>query len=51
VGDDEAEIKAGLVSVSSPISRALIGKSEGDIAEVLAPGGKREYAIVSVSYE
>jgi transcription elongation factor GreA len=51
VGDDEADIKAGLISVSSPISRALIGRSEGDIAEVLAPGGKREYAIVSVSYE
>jgi transcription elongation factor GreA len=51
VGDDEADIKAGLISVSSPIARALIGRSEGDIAEVLAPGGRREYAIVSVSYE
>jgi transcription elongation factor GreA len=51
VGDDEADIKSGLISVSSPIARALIGRSEGDIAEVLAPGGRREYAIVSVSYE
>jgi len=51
VGDDEADIKAGLISVSSPIARALIGKSEGDMAQVLAPAGKREYAIVSVVYE
>jgi len=51
VGDDEGDIKAGLVSVSSPIARALIGRSEGDMAEVLAPAGKREYAIVSVAYE
>jgi transcription elongation factor GreA len=51
VGDDEADIKAGLVSVSSPIARALIGKSEGDMAEVLAPVGKREYAVVSVAYQ
>jgi transcription elongation factor GreA len=51
VGDDEADIKAGLVSVSSPIARALIGKSEGDLAEVLAPAGRRGYTIVSVSYE
>jgi transcription elongation factor GreA len=51
VGDDEADIKAGLISVSSPIARALIGKSEGDVAQVLAPAGKREYAIVSVVYE
>lgn len=51
VGDDEADIKAGWVSVSSPIARALIGKSEGDIAVVMAPAGKREYSIVSVAYE
>ena len=51
VGDDEADIKAGLISVSSPIARALIGKSEGDLAQVLAPSGKREYAIVSVVYQ
>ena len=50
VGDDEGDIKAGLVSVSSPIARALIGKSEGDTAEVLAPAGKRIYSIVSVAY-
>jgi transcription elongation factor GreA len=51
VGDDEGDIKAGLISVSSPIARAIIGKSEGDSAEVLAPAGKRMYSIVSVSYE
>jgi transcription elongation factor GreA len=51
VGDDEGDIKAGLISVSSPIARALIGKSEGDTAEVLAPAGKRNYSIVSVAYE
>ena len=41
VGDDEADIKQGKISVSSPISRALIGKQQGDIAEVIAPGGTR----------
>ncbi|MGB2816271.1 MAG: transcription elongation factor GreA [Burkholderiaceae bacterium] len=51
VGDDEGDIKAGLISVSSPIARALIGRSEGDTAEVLAPAGKRIYSIVSVAYE
>jgi transcription elongation factor GreA len=51
VGDDEADIKLGLISVSSPIARALIGKSEGDLAQVLAPAGKREYAIVSIAYQ
>ena len=50
VGEDEAELKHGKVSVSSPISRALIGKVEGDTAEVHAPGGVREYEIVSVRY-
>ncbi|MEO8136486.1 MAG: GreA/GreB family elongation factor, partial [Betaproteobacteria bacterium] len=50
VGDDEANIKAGLLSVSSPIARALIGKSEGDVAEVTAPGGVRSYEIVAVRY-
>ncbi len=50
VGDDEAEIKDGKISVSSPIARALIGKTEGDTAEVQAPGGLREYAILSVRY-
>lgn len=51
VGDDEGDIKAGLISVSSPIARALIGRSEGDTAEVLAPAGKRTYTIVAVAYE
>lgn len=50
VGDDEADIKAGLISVSSPIARALIGKQEGDIATVEAPGGSRKYEIVEVKY-
>jgi transcription elongation factor GreA len=50
VGDDEADLKHRKISVSSPIARALIGKSEGDIAEVQAPGGQREYEILSVSY-
>lgn len=51
VGDDEADIKAGLISVNSPIARALIGREEGDTAIVDAPGGKREYEIVAVRYE
>jgi transcription elongation factor GreA len=50
VGDDEADLKLGLISISSPIARALIGKSEGDVAEVQAPGGVRRYEIVGVSY-
>jgi transcription elongation factor GreA len=50
VGDDEADIKAGMISVSSPIARALIGKMEGDVVEVLAPGGKREYEVLDVAY-
>ena len=50
VGDDEADIKHGLLSVSSPIARALIGKSEGDVVDVTAPGGTRTYEIVSVRY-
>jgi transcription elongation factor GreA len=50
VGDDEANIKEGKISISSPIARALIGKLEGDIAEVLAPGGIREYEILGVRY-
>jgi len=51
VGEDEADIKHGLISVSSPIARALIGKEEGDIATVVAPGGERNLEIVQVSYE
>jgi transcription elongation factor GreA len=50
VGDDEADIKRGKISISSPIARALIGKSAGDIAEVKAPGGVREYEIRDVKY-
>ena len=50
VGDDEADIDHGLISISSPIARALIGKSEGDVASVQAPGGVREYEIIAVSY-
>ncbi|MEI5998922.1 transcription elongation factor GreA [Paraburkholderia bengalensis] len=50
VGDDEADLEHGLISVSSPIARALIGKSEGDVASVQAPGGVREYEIIGVRY-
>lgn len=50
VGEDEADLKLGLINVSSPIARALIGKEEGDTAEVQAPGGVRRYDVVSVSY-
>ncbi|MDP9084698.1 MAG: transcription elongation factor GreA [Pseudomonadota bacterium] len=50
VGDDEADIKNGLLSVSSPIARALIGKSQGDVVDVTTPGGTRSYEIVSVKY-
>ncbi len=50
VGDDEADIKQGKISISSPIARALIGKYPGDIAEVKAPGGVREYEILDVRY-
>jgi len=51
VGEDEADIKAGRISVSSPIARALIGKYAGDVAEVQAPGGVREYEVLDVRYE
>jgi transcription elongation factor GreA len=50
VGDDEADLKVGRISISSPIARALIGKSDGDIAEVQAPGGVKSYEIVAVRY-
>ena len=50
VGDDEADIKQGKISISSPIARALIGKYAGDMAEVQAPGGIREYEILDVKY-
>jgi transcription elongation factor GreA len=51
VGEDEADIKAGKISISSPMARALIGKYAGDIAQVQAPGGMREYEIIDVRYE
>lgn len=51
VGEDEADIKAGLVSVNSPVARALIGKSEGDVTVVAAPGGETEYEILAVRYD
>jgi transcription elongation factor GreA len=50
VGDDEADIKQGMISVSSPIARALIGKEEGDVFTVEAPGGNIEYEILEVRY-
>lgn len=50
VGDDEADIDHGLVSISSPIARALIGKTEGDVAAVQAPSGAREYEVIAVKY-
>ena len=50
VGEDEADLKLGLVNIGSPSARALIGKSEGDVAAVQAPGGIRRYEIVGVSY-
>ncbi len=51
VGEMEADIKQNLISITSPIARALIGKSVDDVAEVQAPGGVREYGIISVRYE
>ncbi len=50
VGEDEADLKLGLINISSPIARALIGKEEGDVAEVQAPGGVKHYEVVKVSY-
>jgi transcription elongation factor GreA len=50
VGDDEADTKNGLISVSSPIARALIGKSEGEVAAVETPGGLREFEVLEVRY-
>ena len=50
VGDDEADLKHGLISISSPIARALIGKEAGDVAVVQAPGGERNYEIIEVRY-
>jgi transcription elongation factor GreA len=50
VGDDESDIKAGRISINSPVARSLIGKSAGDVAEVQAPGGIKELEILSVEY-
>jgi len=50
VGEDEADIKAGRISITSPIARALVGKSAGDVVDVAAPGGKHSYEIVKVRY-
>ena len=50
VGEDEANIKGGKISIGSPIARALIGKSAGDVAEVSAPGGIKEYEVLDVLY-
>jgi len=50
VGDDEADLKLGLISISSPIARALIGKEPGDVADVQAPGGVKSYEIAGVRY-
>ena len=51
VGEDEADIREGLISVSSPIARALIGKSEGDEVNFDVPGGEREFEVIDVRYE
>jgi transcription elongation factor GreA len=51
VGEDEADIRAGRISITSPIARALVGKSEGDVVDVTAPGGVRSYEIVTVKFE
>ena len=51
VGDDEADIKQGMISVSSPIARALIGKHAGDSVDVQAPGGVRQYEVLDVQYK
>jgi len=50
VGDDEADLKLGLISISSPIARSMIGKEVGDVAEVQAPGGVKHYEIMAVRY-
>jgi transcription elongation factor GreA len=50
VGEDEADIKSGRISVGSPIARALVGKAEGDSVEVAAPGGRRNYEVIAVRY-
>ncbi len=51
VGEDEADIRQGRISVTSPIARALVGKSQGEVVDVAAPGGTRSYEIVAVRFE
>jgi transcription elongation factor GreA len=51
VGEDEADIREGRISITSPIARALVGKTEGDVIDVEAPGGTHSYELVSVHYE
>jgi transcription elongation factor GreA len=51
VGEDEADIRAGRISVTSPIARALVGKRQGEVVDVAAPGGTRSYEIVAVRFE
>ena len=51
VGEDEADIKSGMISFTSPIARALIGKNEGDIVNFSAPGGEKQYEVIEVRYE
>jgi transcription elongation factor GreA len=51
VGEDEADIRAGRISITSPIARAVVGKSEGDVVDVTAPGGVHSYEIVAVRFE
>ena len=51
VGDDEADIKKSMISINSPIARALIGKEENDVASVETPSGKKEFEILNISYE
>lgn len=51
VGEDEADIKTGLISFTSPIARALISKNEGDVVEFKAPDGQKTYAVIEVRYE
>jgi transcription elongation factor GreA len=51
VGEDEADIRAGRISITSPIARALVGKSEGDVVDVSAPAGIRSYEIVAIKFE
>ena len=50
VGEDEADLKLGLINISSPIARALIGKEEGDLAVFVAPGGEKSYEVIAVHY-